>query len=488
MAPHNFGSELLIRQRGEQWKPLTDAFLEEAKWYEWQLTSDVTRFSFRLNEIPLAYIHSDQIYSGEIQMPFRAGEVTFNVNEEQINSYVYTDSRKMIESQYLAMLQDILQEAEVCFEISGLKSSFDSEAFSRDLSWPQWQYICEQFTTLERLIHKLEKQPHRLLNQTTERVSRDKLRNLTPRTEQWAESQPQFEGWQNPPKHLHTVKLAETVDTLDNRIIKHRLRQLHDLLERYQETGPSPKLAVRYIQRVKRWLNRTFFKHVADRVPTQMITQLLRKHPTYRSVNSWFENLYLFGNLKIGFETLIPLKQTFELYEMWCFMNIVKQLRERQLVIDTSNLFKQKKNQLFLDLSSNHESRIQMKSGQALYFQRNYRANSKEYFTITHAMIPDIVIEDDSTIWVFDPKYRVAGNLPMAIGEMHKYKDGIFSRSTRNRSVEGAFIITPVAANKEQLHDRELQEEYGIGAFVMVVGQEVKLPEWLVEKVIVERV
>jgi hypothetical protein len=54
-------------------------------------------------------------------------------------------------------------------------------------------------------------------------------------------------------------------------------------------------------------------------------------------------------------------------------------------------------------------------------------------------LIPDIV----KGIIVFDPKYRVPGNLGTALGEMHKYRDGILCRETGERAVKEVYILTP---------------------------------------------
>ncbi|MEH7096504.1 hypothetical protein [Neobacillus vireti] len=53
----------------------------------------------------------------------------------------------------------------------------------------------------------------------------------------------------------------------------------------------------------------------------------------------------------------------------------------------------------------------------------------------TQRMIPDIVQEGENGLIVFDPKYRVPDNLGPALGEMHKYRDGILKRNNGEREL-----------------------------------------------------
>ena len=42
-----------------------------------------------------------------------------------------------------------------------------------------------------------------------------------------------------------------------------------------------------------------------------------------------------------------------------------------------------------------------------------------------------------------DPKYRIPANLPMALGELHNYRDGILARDDDMRVVKEVCILTP---------------------------------------------
>lgn len=58
------------------------------------------------------------------------------------------------------------------------------------------------------------------------------------------------------------------------------------------------------------------------------------------------------------------------------------------------------------------------------------------------------MLEIEGELHVFDPKYRLDHNLPMALGEMHKYRDGIVRKVDGSRVVEEVYIVKPAPGRK----------------------------------------
>ena len=99
-------------------------------------------------------------------------------------------------------------------------------------------------------------------------------------------------------------------------------------------------------------------------------------------------------------------------------------------------------------------------------------------------MIPDIVLESKEEIMVFDPKYRVESNLSNALGEMHKYRDGIID-SEGKKCVRGTFIFTPTSKQEvesNRLFREDYFETYHMGAFPMSFETEEGDLDWLLER------
>jgi hypothetical protein len=71
-------------------------------------------------------------------------------------------------------------------------------------------------------------------------------------------------------------------------------------------------------------------------------------------------------------------------------------------------------------------------------------ANTKViFYTFTQRMIPDIVIQRGEKLFIYDAKYRVPNKVGTALGEMHKYRDGIRNIFTDEKVVEEVYIMTP---------------------------------------------
>ena len=101
-------------------------------------------------------------------------------------------------------------------------------------------------------------------------------------------------------------------------------------------------------------------------------------------------------------------------------------------------------------------------------------------------MVPDIVIEAGDRLYILDPKYRIASNLGTALGEMHKYRDGILLGRNDNRAVQKVFIITPVPNDELRYFTADFHERYNMGAIALTPGGDTSsLNDW-VDKLVAE--
>jgi predicted component of viral defense system (DUF524 family) len=129
---------------------------------------------------------------------------------------------------------------------------------------------------------------------------------------------------------------------------------------------------------------------------------------------------------------------------MWVFMKLIKILRERNQIEDTAELYCQTTDGLFISLSENKESNVTLKNQGKVTYQKVIQKNSAgEYYSYTQRMIPDITIELQGKLYILDPKYRVDSNIPNALAEMHKYRDGILRKVDDSRAVEEVYIVVP---------------------------------------------
>ncbi|WP_078427750.1 DUF2357 domain-containing protein [Alkalihalobacterium alkalinitrilicum] len=453
------------------WIPFQEAYLTEAT--EYKLRYNGNPSDVRIQGIPLPFYHGEKGYLATFITPFQSGSLNVTVNGQGYETYIFPDSRKLTEEQFNQMLEDILEEANSCFQLSGLEINVDSTGRSRDISWTQWSYLDKSFHQLRQIFNRIQRQPFRSLEKLPLMMKREKVERTERVTLRWLD---QKGHGKDIPLNVHTIKTFETTNVYENQVLKQQVHLLYRLLRKYEMLNRDDvaRKARRYKLVVQRWINSPFLKDITENQGPFTITQKFRKHPVYRMWYQWFDQLYKHERTGIGFDYPISLKDTFQLYEMWCYMQLVKLLREAGYVQDTRELYKTTREGIFLDLAENQESRIHLLGGMSLYFQRSYQYNSKTFHTYTQRMIPDIVLEGATDMIVFDPKYRVPDNLGTALGEMHKYRDGIIHRDTGSRAVKGAYILTPTHENQVETmryFQNDFQEMYQMGAIKMVPGE-----------------
>jgi predicted component of viral defense system (DUF524 family) len=481
MEQPSSGVKFYIKSHEEGWLPLEDAYLREATSYEWKLEGESNPVIL-FNGMPLLYVPNETGVRGTLLTPFQSGKVTIEVNVTYLKTYIYTDERKMTTEQYEIMLQEILEEAAVCFDYSGLDKGFNTSGRKRTLSWSQWSYIKRSFHELSLLFQKINSNPFSVLEQENFMTNREKIQQVHTSTSLWLERN-HGRTEQLVPKKVWTFKRQETNDLYENRLVKKTLLELRHLLSQYRDyaDGVLKEEAEKLRNKVLYWLNHSFLIAVKPHTGQVTITQRLRKHPIYRKWNAWFEKLYQHQKYEIGFDYHIPLKDTFQVYEMWCYMKIIKKARQDEELADSSQLYKTTSDGIFLSLAENKESTVKLKNGDTISFQRVFQYRNPEhvadntkalFYTYTQRMIPDIVIQRGEKLFIYDPKYRVPNNVGTALGEMHKYRDGIKNIFTDEHVVEEVYIMTPFQESGEELryYSDRFHERYKMGALKMMPG------------------
>lgn len=469
------GDKILISPKdSDNWTSIEEVFLEEGKYYKWKYNTEKD-FTLTLNNIPLPMLRINNKWEGQFQIPFYSGSIEFNLICDNIRSsikqYVYPDSRKATEDEYNNMIKDILKEAAVCFEDSGYNVSVDAYGRNREFTWAQLNYILNNIRNLKLLFNKIEKQPIRRLSNYTNITKKEKLKKINIATLQ--EINKKALGFIDKrielPNYINEYKIQETVDIYENRVIKYHMLMLKRLLKNsinycYEEYN---HIIDKHINWIDYKLNNSFLNEIKTHFGTVRVTQIFRKSPSYRLWYQWFNKLFEFANYKIGFSYNMPLANTYQIYEIWCFMMIIKYLREENLVIDTNNIFKVKKEGLFLSLGENKLSKVKLANNANITYQRVFQWDTTPYKSYTKRMIPDIVLETDNELIVFDPKYRVENNLNNALSEMHKYRDGVIQKETGKKAIKEAYILAPTlyeSVNKN-IFDKGYHGEYKMGAF-----------------------
>jgi len=182
------------------------------------------------------------------------------------------------------------------------------------------------------------------------------------------------------------------------------------------------------------------------------LTALFRNDPEYRRFYRLWQDLNLGIAAVFGDFLDLPLARTFELYELWCFLRLVRAAAEEwgpDQIGSTS---------LFTDAAAGGLTvaagavTVSAGDGWTLCFQRRYREFWNEADgrgSYSRIMMPDIVASQagdggDSLI-VLDAKYRIDEGLNDALSSIHTYRDALVSEEGGQiRGIVGAaYLLSP---------------------------------------------
>lgn len=262
---------------------------------------------FRIQEIPLPFYQEQNCFYSVFITPFQFGTLKIFINGQAYETYIYPDDRKLTEDQFNVMLEEILEEANSCFQLSGLETHVNASGRNRDITCTQWSYIDQSFTQLKQLFSKIEKQPFRGIEKLLMMMKRERVKHSKQVTLRWLD----VKGHGGDiPSNVQNEKIFETVNLYVNQVLKQQLHDLSRLLRKYEsvELEAVAQKSSKYRAVVERWLNSPFITGITANKGPYTITQKFRKHPVYRIWYQWFDMLYNHNREGIGFDYPISLK------------------------------------------------------------------------------------------------------------------------------------------------------------------------------------
>ncbi len=305
------------------------------------------------------------------------------------------------------------------------------------------------------------------------------------------------------PSEATRVVKYETVDTNENRFIKHFMQGLLRKIEILQKelissTGSSLNPNIQedlnmLCQKIFHFLSLGMWQDVGPLKFIPANSQVLQKRDGYRQLFSLYSLLQLATRcdfLQTDFEHLVETKDVPTLYEYWCFF----QIKNIMDTISAASSIDQIINKTHLEHALAPAIRIKYKNGARLFFNKtfggspgitNYGEYNDEKISIlesfSHDLRPDIVIEINGRRIIFDAKYKGKRNgfyceeedgtinvwKEEDIDKMHTYRDAI-------KNVAGSYILFP--GRKSSLfptHDSRNWFE-GVGALSLRPGQKMK--------------
>ena len=314
--------------------------------------------------------------------------------------------------------------------------------------------------------------------------------------------------------HLPECRKRLSYDTFENRFVVWGIKQIILKLNEIEKYLNSLEIHNRVLRndlrvindhkiRLLRRLGDQYFSDVDDFDNQIHFSTVLMMAPGYKDF--YFNFLLLRKGLALSGEEIfnMDLKDISTLYEYWCFLKIIKILKENdKYELDNNDFIKLEQNRFIVELKKGKASKVEFTKKDT---NERIKIFYNKYFnTPTYGQKPDNFIEFrkdgyNTPFWYFfDAKYRLAKgdelhypekNVPYgppqdAIGQMHRYRDAILERNARSQTYFqaikslGGVILFPYPDNDDEFRKHHFYKsisKVNIGAIPLHPGKENKL-------------
>ena len=406
-------------------------------------------------------------------------------------------------TEYAAMIGDLSKHAQgLLYESkSPLFQSFELDNLQNKSSYEDFMLLEYLFKdeNLPSTIEYLSRNLYSALTSTVEEVPTSFASNINPNDliDVFSNSdnltKTDDEIWQERTKGHIPLKINETkyiddIDVPENRFYKNFLESIenliNELLKKSHEGYIRDQLLI-YRETISAYLSARYFKDISmmDYVPLN--SQLLQKKEGYRDILQYYLIFELGFKLnwdEISNEFKGNEKKLFELYEYWCYFELIDVLNQISInSIDFSDIFDKVKdenkdefsislkhnliNSFYIDIDGNA---IQVD----LTYNRSFYRTSNDFKSYSVTLRPDysliIHIENKRYILHFDAKYKLWIDSDSFKNEdivkMHAYKDAIVG-------TVGAYVLYP--GDKRRLYyERNDERLESVGAFPLSPGED----------------
>lgn len=212
----------------------------------------------------------------------------------------------------------------------------------------------------------------------------------------------------------------------------------------------------RLARRITRLSGAAPFVDVGDAPAYLVLSALFRNDPAYQRVYRVWQDMNLGIAAVFGDFLNLPLARTFELYELWCFVRLIRGAAEE---FGTENLdlrdlfFKEANSGVTLAAGA---VTVAVGGDWKLCFQKQYREfwiEPDRRGSYSRVMTPDVVAArtalpagDPDRLIVLDAKYRIDEGLNDALSSIHTYRDALVQEDSSGGTqgiVTAAYLLTP---------------------------------------------
>lgn len=393
------------------------------------------------------------------------------------------DLRKLTRDDFDAMVREILEDTFALFSLSAFRKGIARQPGNRPPPLARLEFLRSRAEAIIATLEAIARAPrhylraeditvpaHRAMRATGPEIIRS-FRTGVIRTEPIGLYRLPIALKGRLPAQITLRQRRNSVDTVEHRQIKACLRAwggwLSGVAELLAKAGTTDEPQARRTSRswairargIARRLNDAatagFMADVGEGPATLRMSSLFRNDPVYRRFYRLWQDMNLGLAALFGDFLQMPLARTYELYELWCFLRLLRAAIEEygSAGVDLSGLFIGEAGG-GVTIATGAVT-VPISGGQFLSFQRKYR----EYWvedgregSFSRTMIPDVVLarpgvgKEKRSVIVLDAKYRIDEGLNDALNSIHTYRDALVREADGGVTegiVTAAYLLTP---------------------------------------------
>ncbi|GAB6137959.1 DUF2357 domain-containing protein [Halanaerobaculum tunisiense] len=373
------------------------------------------------------------------------------------------------------------------------------------------------FSNFKQAFRRIEQAPHHNLKEARQVKPAGRVKKVNHKSVKWVRKNPRFydEELGLPVKMLDIDKQVN-FNTFENKFVKWIIsetsKRIKEFIVKYKTNSSNiepevVELAQNMIRDLDLMISRSFLQEVGDLRKIDSLSLVLQMAPGYREIYKYY--LMLKKGLSLNGELFnLSIKETWKLYEYWCFLKLNQILRNKYKLVQ-NNLIDFDYSGIYVTLKTSSNASVKYENPKTEEkFTLSY--NSLESRGITTGQQPDNVLalqKEDSTVeykFVFDAKYRINPAYPNTsyqskyqtpgpeeetINTMHRYRDAIVSQEEDDfkRGMAGAYVLFPYH-NEEEFREHHFYQsinQVNVGAFPFL-PQSIELVTDFLEELIEE--
>lgn len=393
------------------------------------------------------------------------------------------DLRKLTRDDFDAMVREVLEDTFALFSLSAFRKGIARQPGNRPPPLARLEFLRSRVEAIVATVEAIARAPrhylraeevtvpaHRATRATGPEIIRS-FRSGAIRTETVSPSRLPAALKGRLPVQIMLRQRRNSVDIPEHRQIKACLRSwaawlsgIAELLAKAGTTDDPETItaagawAVR-ARRIARRLNDAaaagFMAEVGEGPALLRMSSLFRNDPVYQRFYRLWQDMNLGLAALFGDFLQMPLARTYELYELWCFLRLLRAAVEEYggTGVDLSSLFLSEAGGGVTIAAG--AITVPIGGDRVLCFQRQYR----EYWTedsregsFSRTMVPDVVLAGrglggpERRVIVLDAKYRINDGLNDALNSIHTYRDALVQEVASGRTegiVTAAYLLTP---------------------------------------------